>query len=128
MQPIRSAPVAVADLPANIAARIDLRKPIKGHQGDITSIHLREPVLGDLVECGPLIRKIAHDLGRPDMRWEFVDDAEALMKWVTRLSGLHTAVVQQMSLPDVRAVQAEVARIVDEFGLGSSAGNGASST
>jgi len=112
------APVFRADLGPNVAAKIELRRPLPGHNGNITEIVLKEPNLADLIDCGHLMRRILHEPGSATMRLELVDDPAALMRWMIRLSGQHEAILRLMSIPDARAVQSEVARIVDEFNVG----------
>jgi hypothetical protein len=105
-----------------IAVRVELGVPLSGTRGAIGTIEIREPSFGDYLDCGPLTRNIAM---RPsedasDMRVEVVEDHNALMRWMVRLTGQPEAVLRQMRPRDAFAVRREIARIVAEFDLGNS--------
>jgi len=105
-----------------IAVRIELARPLIGHQGNISVIELKEPNLGDYIDCGPLLKRIAHDNRATggELRIEVVEDQARLMAWTVRLSGLPEALLRTLGPKDARAVLTEVARLVEEFDAGNS--------
>ena len=115
------APAPVAETDANIAVRIELTRPLTGHSGPVQVLNLREPTMGDFVDCGSLTRNIAHDprvLG--DMKIEVAHDHLALLRWMTRLTGHGEVVLRQMGARDAAAVKREIERLVAEFEQGNS--------
>jgi hypothetical protein len=105
----------------HVAVRIELKRPLAGHQGTISVIELKEPTLGDYIDCGPTVRRVAHDPRvAGELRVEIVEDTAALMSWATRLSGQPEAVLRTLSPADGRAVLSEVGRLVAEFDQGNS--------
>lgn len=112
---------SAGDLEQSIAVQIQLMQPPTGHNGPVQAINLREPTMGDYVDCGPLTRQIAHDPRVVnDMSIEIVPDYSALMKWMVRLSGVSESVLRQLKGRDGAAVKVEVEKLVAEFERGNS--------
>lgn len=95
---------------------VTLTKPVQSPKGPVTSIRLREPTFGDWLDCGDW-RKILRD---EDGRMEFAIDPAAVGKWFQKLSGLHMAVIVQLSYPDGQAIYAALDRLVGAQRTGNS--------
>lgn len=98
---------------------IELSAPLTGPRGAISSLELKEPTLGDYLDCGALTRNIAMDpSGEARMRVEVVEDPQAFMRWMCRLTGQPEAVLRTMRPRDAHAIRREIGRIVAEFEMG----------
>lgn len=105
---------------ARSAVQIELARPITGHKGLINVISLREITLGDWIDCGPVQRKVVRDPRMTDgyVTVESIDDREALMRWMIRLSGIDEAMIRTLSGVDGQAVAMETLALVAEFEAG----------
>jgi hypothetical protein len=122
LQPrLAPAPVSAALPDATIAVRVELTRPLTGHNGPVQVIDIREPTMGDYVDCGPLSRKMAHDPRfSHEMKIEIADNPQALMAWMVRLTGQQEAVLRQLGARDSFAVKSEIERLVSEIEAGNS--------
>lgn len=102
----------------DIAVRIELLVPLSGHAGAIGTLELKEALYGDYIDCGPVSHSLAQNIGRADLKIEVVEDPDAVMRWLVRLTGQPEAVLRTMSARDAFAVRREVSRIVAEFEQG----------
>lgn len=109
----------MAALDGNIAVQIELARPITGHNGPVQVIQLREPTLGDYIDCGSLTRQVALDprvVG--EARIEIIDDNAALMRWFVRLTGHGEAILRQLGSRDAWAVKKEIEQLARGFDQG----------
>jgi len=94
-----------APAPAAAAAggtRIELTTPIIGHRGTINEIVLREPTMGDYLDCGQVMITYGLAAGAAGdvERIQVVEDRVAIMRWMVALSGIEEALLRMMSVPD----------------------------
>ncbi len=115
-----TAPATTGPGESLVAVRVELATPMSGTRGPIDTLDIREPTFGDYLDCGPLTRNIAMrpSEDQSEMRVEVIEDHNALMRWMCRLTGQPEAVLRQMRPRDAFAVRKEIGRIVAEFELG----------
>lgn len=104
-----------------VLVEIELSRPLPGHAGPISVITLREPTFGDFIDCGPIRRQIAGDpRASGGMKIEIIEDVDAIMRWINRLSGIPEAILRALSPRDAYAVKSQIAAIFNEFDQGNS--------
>ena len=111
---------AAAAPPPASAVTIELGRQVMGHNGPINAVHLREPTIGDWIDCGALTRRVAFDSADGERKIEFIEDAAAVMRWMVRLSGLPEAVIRQLNMKEGSAVAAEIFRMIADVQSGNS--------
>lgn len=111
-----------------VDVRIDLSQPLSGPRGAIGTLEIRQATYGDWMDCGPTQRNLAINPGdKSNMQIEVIEDRDAMMRWMCRLTGHPEAVLRTMGPRDAVAVRREIARIVAEFERGNSTGEPANS-
>ncbi len=96
---------------------ITLSKPIQGHHGPISELTLREPTMGDWIECGELQKTSMHIDEQGTRTMTVQPDPKAVGNWLQRLSGVPLAVFGHMEYRDFQKVYRELQRITsDEVG------------
>jgi hypothetical protein len=95
---------------------VKLSKQIQGHNGPVDEITLREPLLGDWIECGEFHKTAVHVDEQGNRSMSVAVDAKAVANWFVRLSGLPAAVLMQMPHRDGLKVFAELQRIAGDIG------------
>lgn len=95
---------------------VKLSKQIQGHQGPIDEITLREPLLGDWLECGEFHKTAVQIDADGNRSMSVAVDTKAVSAWFSRLSGLPAAVLMQMPHRDGLRVFAELQRIAGDIG------------
>jgi hypothetical protein len=79
---------------------VPLVRPIKGHEGDISSITLKPPGYRDFMELGdPTAIIVTPQVGFPQ------DDMAAIRGYVERLANVAPPLLVQCSLPDSLALR-----------------------
>lgn len=122
------APPALASQAAMVDVTIDLAVPLSSPRGAIGTLEIRQATYGDWIDCGPIQRNLAINPRDPtEMQIEVVEDRDAVMRWMCRLTGQPEAVLRTMGPRDALAVRREISRIVAEFEQGNSTGGPASS-
>lgn len=112
----------VAAASREVVARVELKHPIPGHQGDIYALEFRQPVFGDWIECGDMhVTEVVDPRGmqRGDGGAARVTlKPEAVVMWMSRLSGLPIASLNRLELSDARAAYREMLRLVSSLDAG----------
>ena len=122
-QPLPAPQTAVDGHNDTMAATIELAQPLASPRGAIPVLTIRIPTYGDWMDCGPVQRNIAIDpTAGSGMKIEVIEDREAMMRWMCRLTGQAEAVLRTMGPRDAKAVRREIARLVAEFEAGNSTG------
>lgn len=81
-------------------AVIDLVRPITSGAGSISTLQVRQPTLGDLLDLGSLHRVIVSDLASEQPACCATWDADRAVAWLERLTGLGRDCLRQMSAGD----------------------------
>jgi len=93
---------------------IALSKPIQGHHGPINEITLREPNLGDWIECGEFQKTSMHIDEQGTRTMSVEPDPKAVANWIQRLSGVPLPVFAHMEYRDFQKVYRELQRLTAE--------------
>lgn len=121
-------PPALAAHDDAVAVRIELLQPLASPRGAIAVLDIRQATYGDWMDCGPVSRNVAINPTDPaNMQIEVIENREAMMRWMCRLTGQPEAVLRTMGPRDALAVRREITRMVMEFEAGNSTGGPASS-
>ncbi len=84
-----------------MSIEIKLSKPVSAHGAEITSITLREPMGGDVIDCGFPMTMIASEGNDTEMRI----DARIIGKYISKLGDVPLSTVKNLSMADIQAAQ-----------------------
>lgn len=121
-RPPLTAPSQPPQMNREIVVTIQLQSPLPYFDREIGEIQLRAPVFGDWTECGDIHQTTIFDPrgmqtgSAGAVRVEV--NAEAVMKWFVRLSGLPAASLAKLSMHDSRLVLREVVKLVGSLDSG----------